>query len=411
MKIKRLKEYAYLIAHKGINVQKGRKYILDCPVEQHKFALLLIEELYKSGASHVQVNYQDSSSKYAYTYCDIKDLSYFPRYKTSMYKTFLKEKRGRIVLTSPRPSIMDGLDINKITKVSQKSSRKYDFFSSVYGENKLEWCIAAVPNIDWAKKVFPNETPSKALEMLWDAILNTLCVKGDNTSIDRWIKHNHDNKVRAEKLNNLNLKSLHFTSDNGTDLEIGLVKDYIFEGGTSFTPDNVEFDANMPTEEIFTMPHNKKINGIVYSTKPLFIMGKIIENFGFKFKDGKIYEVLCENKEHKDILEFVIKSDEGASSLGEVALVANSSPINQTGILFFNTLFDENASCHIALGDSYITNLKNNEKYTKEELKELGSNNSIIHIDFMIGCSTTKVVGTTYDDNKITILENGEFVI
>ena len=243
------------------------------------------------------------------------------------------------------------------------------------------------------------------------AYLELLCVKGDNTSIDRWIKHNHDNKVRAEKLNNLNLKSLHFTSDNGTDLEIGLVKNYIFEGGTSFTPDNVEFDANMPTEEIFTMPHNKKINGVVYSTKPLFIMGKIIENFGFKFKDGKIYEVLCENKEDKDILEFVIKSDEGASSLGEVALVANSSPINQTGILFFNTLFDENASCHIALGDSYITNLKDNEKYTKDELKELGSNNSIIHIDFMIGCSTTKVVGTTYDDNKITILENGEFVI
>ena len=411
MNKRRLKEYASLIATKGINVTKGRKYIVDAPVEQHKFVALLVEQLYKLGASHVHINYTDSTSRSAYKYLKEEDLSYFPRYKKNMYKTFLKENRGRIVLSSPRPSLYDGLDIKLITKISQKNSRKMNFFSIPYGESKLEWCIACVPNTDWAKKVFPNLTPSKAQEALWDAILNSLSIKGDKTSINTWNTHNTNLKVRAEKLNNLNLKSLNFKSSNGTDLSIGLVKDYIFEGGTSFTPEGIEFDANMPTEEIFTMPHKDKINGVVYSTKPLFVYGVVIEKFGFVFKDGHVSDVICDNEEHKNVLKTLISIDKGASSLGEVALVANSSPINKTGILFFNTLFDENASCHIALGDCYKTNMKNSESYSEEELSALGANNSLIHIDFMIGNETTKVIGFTQDNKEILIMENGEFII
>ncbi len=411
MKKETLKEYANLIVHKGINVQKGEKYLLDCPVEQHIFASLIVEELYKSGASNVYINYIDSSIRSEYKYLSKKDLLYFPPYKVNMYKTFLKEARGRIVLSSPKPSLMKDIDIELISKINKRNSKKMNFFSTPYGDNKLKWCIAAVPNKDWAKKVFPNLSPSKAIESLWNAILNSVSVKGDKTSLLTWSKHNFDLKKRAEILNNMNLKSLHFTSSNGTDLSIGLVDDYIFEGGTSFTPEGIEFDANMPTEEIFTMPHKDKINGTVYSTKPLFIYGEIIENFGLIFKNGKVSEILCDDNKHKQILNTLISADKGASSLGEVALVPNSSPINKTGILFFNTLFDENASCHIALGDSYKTNMKNSELYSEEEMKQKGSNTSIIHVDFMIGNESTRVEGLTKDNKTIIIMDNGEFVI
>lgn len=411
MNKRRLKEYVLLIVNKGINVQKGRKYLVTCPVEQHAFAALVVEELYKCGASHVHLDYSDATARSAYKYLNDKDLSYFPSYKKSMYKTFLKEQRGRIVLSSPRPSLVDGLDIEKITKASQTISKKMNFFSTPYGESKLEWCIACVPNADWAKKVFPNLSSSKAIEALWDAILNTVSVKGDKTSVDTWNIHNSNLKTRADKLNALNLKSLHFKSSNGTDLTIGLVNDYIFEGGTSFTPEGVEFDANMPTEEIFTMPHKDKINGTVYSTKPLFVYGVVIENFGFVFKNGHITEIICENEEHKKVLQKLISVDSGASSLGEVALVPNSSPINKTGILFFNTLYDENASCHIALGDCYKTNMKNSESYSDEEMSKRGANSSLIHIDFMIGDETTEVIGLNQNDEEILILKDGEFVI
>lgn len=411
MKKETLKEYAKLIVHKGINVQKGEKYLLDCPVEQYIFANLIVEELYKSGASNVYINYIDSSIRSEYKYLSKNDLLYFPPYKINMYKTFLKEARGRIVLSSPKPSLMKDIDIELITKINKRNSKKMDFFYTPYGDNKLKWCIAAVPNKDWAKKVFPNLSPSKAIDSLWNAIFNSVSVKGDKTSLITWSKHNNNLKKRAEILNNMNLISLHFTSSNGTDLNIGLVDDYIFEGGTSFTPEGIEFDANMPTEEIFTMPHKEKINGTVYSTKPLFIYGEIIENFGLVFKDGNVSEILCDNKKHKQILKSLISADKGASSLGEVALVPYSSPINKTGILFFNTLFDENASCHIALGDSYKTNMKNSELYTEEEMKQKGSNTSIIHVDFMIGNESTKVEGLTKDNKTIIIMDNGEFVI
>ena len=247
------------------------------------------------------------------------------------------------------------------------------------------------------------------MSSLWDAILKVTRVNGD--PLKNWEEHNANLAEKTNKLNDLHIKTLTYKSSNGTDLTIGLVNDYIFEGGTSFTPEGVEFDANMPTEEIFTMPHKDQINGTVYATKPLFVYGVVIENFGFIFKDGHITEILCDNEEHKKVLQKLTSVDAGASSLGEVALVPNSSPINKTGILFFNTLYDENASCHIALGDCYKTNMKNSESYSDKEMSEKGANSSLIHIDFMIGNETTEVIGLNQNNEEILILKDGEFVL
>ena len=410
MNIKYLYRYATLIALKGINAQKGRKYYIDCPVEHYKFADILAKELYKLGASYVHIEYNDSTKKYAYKYATDLDLLYFPPFEKEMYKTFEKEQYGRIVLTSPNYSLNNLSRKTIISKASKIKAKAISKYKNSYMENKLEWCIAALPSASWADLVFPKEKKEKRYSLLWDAIIKSVRADKDDY-LTLWEKHNLDLKKHADYLNVLNIDRLHITSFNGTDITISLVDDYIFEGGTSFTPAGVEFDANMPTEEIFSMPHKDKVDGICYSTKPLFLKGEVINNFGLRFKNGKVVEIICANKNHFELLNDLINTDEGSSSLGEVALVSNSSPINASNLLFFNTLFDENASCHLALGQSYSTNMKNSENYSKEEMKQRGASSSIIHVDFMIGHPTTSITAITKDGKSIPIMKSGEFVI
>ncbi len=407
----RIKRYAKLIALKGIGCKKGRNYLIECNSKNAFFAEYIANYLYKFGANDVFINYSQPT-KAKIKYSDIDNLKHDSPSSKTLQKLFIKGNYGRIVLTSPtyknsKYSNDYLLKEKEYLKFKRKSNAK---FKAKYMDNELEWCIAAVPNSSWAKKVFPNLPYSVSKIKLWDAILSSCNVLDDNDEIDTWTKHNESLKKRAEFINNNDFVSFHYTSKKGTDLTIGMVENYIFEGGTSFTPDGNEFDANMPTEEIFSMPHKDKVNGIVYATKPLYENNTIFENFAFKFKDGKVEEIIIDDIEKKKKLEELITTDENACRLGEIAFVSNSSPINKTNLLFFNTLFDENASCHLALGQSYSTNLKNGLAYSKDELLTLGANQSLIHVDFMVGDETLNIIGKTKKGQEILIMKDGEFV-
>ncbi len=410
MNKKRIKNYASLIVNKGINVQKGKCYFIDTPCEQYEFASLVAKMLYQKGAKYVEILYHDTNVyRASMKYGKKKDLLDFPSYQIAMQKEFQDKHYGRIVLKSPNPEENKGLKLEKITSIQQVKSKTFSPFRKTYMENETEWCIACVPNKLWAKKVFPHLTTKKAYEALWDAILKASGVNEDNDPLKTMDEHDHFIKSRADFLNSHEFVSFHYTSKNGTDFTVGVVDNYLFEGGSSKNKDGFSFHANIPSEEIFSMPHNQKAEGVLYATKPLLVNGFLIQNFGFRFHEGKVIEVLAQKEEDKKALEQLIQTDENACRLGEIALVPYSSPINQTGLLFYNTLFDENASCHFALGQSYKTNMKNSESLSEDELFALGGNYSSIHVDFMVGDNTTKIVGTTKDGKEFVIMVNGEF--
>jgi aminopeptidase len=273
-------------------------------------------------------------------------------------------------------------------------------------ENKYQWCIAAAPGKDWAKKVFPGERASVAVEKLWEAILTASRVLED--PIAEWDKHNKNLAERCEYLNSLGIKELYYKSANGTDFRVGLIPDAIFmAGGEETLGRGVYYNPNIPSEEAFTSPMKGDADGIVYSSMPLSYGGELIENFFMKFEGGKVVEVGAEKGE--ELLREMISMDEGASYLGEVALVPYSSPIRESGILFYNTLFDENAACHLAIGRGFTNVLRDYDKYTEEEAHAKGINDSITHVDFMIGTKDLSIIAKTFDGKEVKIFENGEW--
>ena len=273
-------------------------------------------------------------------------------------------------------------------------------------ENKYQWCIAAVPGKEWAKKVFPNERVSAAVEKLWEAILTSSRVLED--PIAEWDKHNANLAKKCERLNSLGIKELYYKSSNGTDLRVGLIPDALFmAGGETTLGSNVYFNPNIPSEEVFTSPMKGDADGIVYSSMPLSYNGQLIENFWLKFEGGKVVDLGAEK--NADLLREMISMDEGASYLGECALVPYSSPIRESGILYYNTLFDENAACHLAIGRGFSNVLRDYEKYSEEEAFEKGINDSVTHVDFMIGTRDLSIVAKTHDGREVKIFENGEW--
>mgnify|MGYP003316325910 CR=1 FL=1 len=298
---------------------------------------------------------------------------------------------------------MAGVDTAKMAKARQMLypvSKKYrDMW-----ENKDQWCIVAVPGVKWAKKVFPGVPTKKAVNMLWDAILKTS--RCDDDPIKAWNEHNKDLKKRFTYLNSLNLDYLHYESKNGTNFKVWMNPLCNWLGGGETAQDSrIYYNPNIPSEEAFTSPLKGKAEGILYSTKPLSYQGELIENFSIEFKNGKVVKVKAEKGQN--LLEEMIKMDEGACMLGEVALVPYDSPVNQTGLLFYNTLYDENACCHFALGFGFTNSIRGFEKYTQKELFEMGVNNSLIHVDFMIGSKDLNITGYTRDGKKVQIFKNG----
>lgn len=400
-----LTKYARLIAEVGANVQKGQEVIIRAEVENCDFAVLLASECYKLGASKVTVDWRYAPlTKLNYKKRSLKTLSTVEDWEVERLKHREKTLPVLILVESDDPDGLKGVDQAKVAKSRMAVAKVTKPISDRMSE-KYQWCIAAVPGKKWAKKVFPNDSTAVAVKKLWDAILYTSRVTED--PVAAWKSHNEDLLSRSETLNKMGLKYLHYKSARGTDLKVGLNSQGIFMGGGEYTLGGVYYNPNIPTEEVFTSPVAGLADGIVYATKPLSYQGELIDNFWVRFENGKVVETGAEK--NPELLDKLISMDEGASMLGECALVPYDSPINNSGILFYNTLFDENCCCHLALGRGFNNTLKGFENMTNEECKKAGINDSAIHVDFMIGSEDLQIDGITEDGKTVAIFKNGNW--
>jgi len=403
-----LRRYAKLLAKCGVNVKKGQDVLVYASLDQPEFVEMTVEELYRAGAANVFVQWSHSPiSKLNIKYRSEENLSKVMPWDEEKLKYMAEKFPCRLMIDSDDPDGLSGVDIEKLTKASIAQSKVRKPYRQAI-ENKHQWCIAAVPGRAWAKKVFPELNVLQAVEKLWDVIL--YCSRADGADpVKDWARHNDDLGRKCDYLNSLNLTSLEYKSSNGTDLKVGLIKGCNFCGGGEYTLEGRYFNPNIPSEEIFTSPMKGKAEGIVYSTKPLSYQGQLIEDFSVRFENGKAVEVKA--KKGQELLEKMIHMDETACMLGECALIPYNSPINNTGVLFYNTLFDENASCHLALGMGFTNCLSGYENMTLEECYEKGINDSSIHVDFMIGAKDLNIVGVTESGERVEIFKNGEWAI
>lgn len=400
-----LKKYARLIAEVGANVQKGQEVILRAEVENCEFALLVADECYKLGASKVTVEWRYLPlTKLNYKKRSLKTLSTVEDWEIKKLEHRANTLPVLILIESDDPDGLKGVDQAKVAKSRMAVSKLTKPISDKMSE-KYQWCIAAVPSKKWAKKVFPNESASNAVKKLWDAILFTSRVTDD--PVCAWKEHNADLLSRSARLNDMKLKYLCYRSINGTSLKVGLNENGIFMGGGEYTLGGVYYNPNIPTEEVFTSPKAGCVDGIVYATKPLSYQGELIENFWVRFENGKVVETGAEK--NANLLDELVHMDEGAAMLGECALVPFDSPINNSGILFYNTLFDENCCCHLALGRGFNNTLHGFENMSNEECKNAGINDSAIHVDFMIGSSDLEIDGIDRQGNVIPVFRNGNW--
>ncbi len=402
-----LKEYANLIVDTGANVQKGQNVIVVADISQSVLVNFIVAECYRRKANLVTVRWScEETDRIQSKKASIKALTEVPDWLIERQKYYVKTLPAMIYILSDDPDGMKGLNQAKMAKIAMKVNPIFKPYRNQM-ENKYQWTIAGAASPKWAKKVFPDLPKNKAMAKLWEAILLTSRANGD--AIKNWNNHNQFMKKQCDKLNSLHLESLHYTSLNGTDLRVGLLPNALFLGGGEYTLGGVYYNPNIPTEECFTSPRKGDADGIVYSTKPLSYNGVLIENFWIKFKDGKAVDVHAEKNE--DVLRQMISMDATACYLGECALVPYDSPIRESGVLFYNTLYDENASCHLAMGMGFTNVIKDYDKYSFEELGKMGINDSIIHVDFMIGSKDLSIVGHTKDGRDIQIFKNGNWAI
>lgn len=408
MEQERLKKYANLIVKCGLNVQKGQEIIIRCGLDQPEFVAMVTEECYKRGAERVKVEWSYMPvSKIHLNYKSLETLSEVTDVEKAEWQRKVDKLTCILWLDSDDPDGLNGTDSEKISKANMA---RYPIIKPYRDtlDNKYQWCIAAVPGKEWARKIYPELTDAEAVEKLWEDIL--YCSRVDDDPIAAWAKHNENLAKRCEFLNGYKFEKLEYKSSNGTDFSVGLNPKGVFQGGGGRTlGTGIYFNANIPSEEVFTSPMRGIAEGKVVATKPLSYQGKLIENFWFRFENGKVVELHAER--NQDLLEKMVSMDKGAAYLGECALIAHDSPINNTGILFYNTLFDENASCHLALGRGFNDCLENYEKYSVEECEKLGVNSSMIHVDFMIGSKDMSITGVTKDGKRVQIFKNGNWVI
>lgn len=405
MKKSVLKKYASLIASVGARVKKGQEVIIYAELDQPEFVKILVEECYKLGARRVDVEWSyQPLTKIHVRHRSVKTLGEMLGWEIEKLKRRVEVLPVMIYLLSEDPDGLNGINQKKYSKGSQSRYKIIKPYRDMM-ENKYQWCIAAVPGAAWAKKVFPECRKNEAVEKLWDSILTTS--RCDDDPVKAWEEHNAFLKNRCDYLNSLDIESLHYTSSNGTDLTVGLIDGSQFLGGGEYTLQGDYFNPNIPSEEVFISPKKGAAQGVVCSVMPLSYRGELIDNFSIRFENGKAVEVHAEKNE--DLLKELISMDEGAAYLGECALVPYDSPIRKSGILFYNTLFDENAACHLALGEGFSQSIKGSENMTLEQCREMGINQSIIHEDFMIGADDLDVTAETKDGKTVQIFKNGNW--
>ncbi|MBO4854104.1 MAG: aminopeptidase [Oscillospiraceae bacterium] len=400
-----LRQYAQLIAHMGANVQPGQEVFVFAGLDQPEFVKMLVEECYRCKAKKVVVvwNYQPLD-KLHYRYRTQRTLNQMDGYEIARWAHMAEVLPCRIYLESDDPDGLRGVNPVKMAK-SQQS--RYPLIKGYRDkmENRHQWCIAAVPGAAWAKKVFPGLRTSQAVEKLWQAILDTCRVRDD--PVAEWNKHNSSLQQHCDWLNSLHIEKLHYTASNGTDLTVGMIPEGRFCGGSEETLGNVVFNPNLPTEECFISPMRGAAEGIVHGTKPLCYQGQLIENFWIRFHEGKAAEWHAEKNEK--LLGEIITMDEGSAYLGECALVPYDSPISRSGLLFYNTLFDENAACHLALGKGFADTIDGFHSRTMEEIHALGVNESMVHEDFMIGSPDMNIDAVCSGGSVVPVFRNGNW--
>ena len=400
-----LREYAKLIVTCGVNVQKGQEVTVIADLDQPEFVKMVVEEAYKRKAKKVSVEWRyQPLEKIHVRYCSVKTMGTVEEWEKAKQEHLCQVVPARIILLSEDPDGLKGINMEKVSKARQMS---YPILKPYRDRREYleQWCIAAVPGEAWAKKVFPGMRTSAAVEKLWEAILSASRVTED--PIGAWEAHNADLHKRCDYLNSLNLRSLHYTADNGTDLTVGLIPESCWRGGGETNLDGIFFNPNIPTEECFISPMRGQAEGIVYSSMPLCYRGQIIDEFFMRFENGRVVEAKA--KQGTELLNTILNMDEGASYLGECALVPQNSPICQSGILFYNTLFDENAACHLAIGMGFADTIRDYQDKTLEECRALGINDSMIHEDFMIGCDSMNIDGICEDGSTVAIFRNGNW--
>jgi aminopeptidase len=402
-----LEEYATLIVKTGINIQKGQTLVINSPIEGASFTRLIAQTAYQAGARDVVISWKDELfSKIRFINAPEEVFDEFPTWQKELYLSYVRQGAAFLSISASDPELMKDVNPERMVKAQKASTTSLKEYRERLMSNKNTWCVVSIPTSSWAKKVFPDLSESEAVERLWEEIFKAVRVDTDD-AVTAWEQHKAKLKTSMDFLNSNEFKSLHFKNSLGTDVIVELPENHIWLGGSEYTPDGIEFIANMPTEEVFTLPKKTGVNGTVVSSLPLNYNGNLIEQFSLTFKAGKIVDFNA--KKGYEILKNLIETDEGSHYLGEVALVPYDSPISRTKTLFFNTLFDENASCHLAIGKAYPVCIKDGENLEKEQLEKLEVNDSLVHEDFMIGTEDLEIIGITSEGKEIPVFKAGNF--
>ncbi len=404
---KYMEKYADILLTKCLKLKKGEPLLIKGPMERYDFVRILVDKAYKMGIKDINTNLTDAYMQHSSLQnLKLEDLKKQEMWSGKPFEVYAKKGGAFLSLSAEYPDLMNDIDASVLTKLQMHSTNESKTFENRRRHNELSWCIASVPTQDWADKLFPRQKDN--LNKLWKMIFDICLITKRNPeqALDKKIKISHD---RAQKLNNLKLKYLKYSNSLGTDLQIELPSNYIFHNIEMKLADGRIVFPNMPSEEVYSSPLKKGTNGIVYASKPLIHNGKIIDNFWLEFKNGKVVNYGA--KKGKEVLESIINFDSNSKYLGEVALVDYNSPISNTNMLFYTTLYDENASCHLALGQAFSDCIKDGENKSQKELEQQGVNQSKTHVDFMVGTKDLKIIGITEKDEEVVIFKNGNCVL
>ena len=404
-----LKKYAHTLLKYGVNLQEDQTLVISVDVENKDFAVIVTEEAYRLGAKEVVLNWRCSPiARQRLLHANESVLEKPANWIPEFYKQYIDDKAAFLSLISANPKALEGIPTDRISLQSRNLNKVLSFYHTAIMNSSVTWCVASVPTVLWANLLGYEGSDEEKINQLWATLLKLCRIEGVEPK-DTYRHHMAKLRHRCEALNKLDLKSLRYTCENGTDLLLELPEGHIWLGGEESSKDGTIFNANIPTEEVFSAPQYNGVNGVVHSTKPLIYHGNTISDFSFTFKEGKIVEYTA--KEGYEVLKELVETDEGSHYLGEVALVDHFSPISQSNQIFYETLFDENASCHLAIGASYPTCLKGSDGLSEEELKERGLNHSLTHVDFMIGHERMNIKGYTRDGQAVDIMIDGRLQV
>lgn len=400
----KLEEYAELVVKVGLNIQPNQPLLINTTTDTIDFTRLIVKKAYEAGAKRVDVNYTDEVNARAfYDYAPDEAFNEFPKWAAMQRDELIENKGALLWIDADNPDLLEGVSIDRISSFQKASGKALENYRKAVMNDVITWSIVAMPSEKWAAKVFPNLKPEEQMQALWELIFQVVRI-GEGTAVQKWIEHIDNLESRATLLNNKRFKKLHYKAE-GTDIQVELPKEHIWMSGASKNGQNVPFIANMPTEEVYTAPLKTGVNGYVKNTKPFVYQGNVIDDFTLTFENGKITSIKAATGEK--LLQELIGTDDGAKYLGEIALVPHESPISASNVLFFNTLFDENASNHFAIGEAYPTCVEGARGLTQSELEQMGINTSIVHEDFMIGSGDMDIMGELADGTMEPIFIKG----